>query len=154
MPKRKIFRQGFLPFASVIAAMTVIASAMPALAETITLVERATTDGTVDTNDKGDTAGDILVFSNEVFDEANTAKVGTDNGWCVRTVVGTAWECFWTTSLDGGQITVEGPFLDGKDSTLAVTGGTGKYSGAKGEMVLHSRNAEGSEYDFKFNLTQ
>ena len=35
---------------------------------------------------------------------------------------------------------------------LAVTGGTGKYRGARGEMKLHARDAKGSEYDFTFNL--
>ena len=47
----------------------------------------------------------------------------------IRTAVGKAWECFWTLSLEDGQITVEGPFLDGKDSMLAITGGTGVYAG-------------------------
>ena len=51
-----------------------------------------------------------------------------------------------------GQITVEGPFLDAGDSVLAVTGGTGKYAGARGDMNLHARNPEGSEYDFVYNL--
>jgi allene oxide cyclase len=35
---------------------------------------------------------------------------------------------------------------------LAVTGGTGDYGGAKGEMKLHARDAKGSEYDFIYNL--
>ena len=43
-----------------------------------------------------------------------------------------------------------GPFLDAGDSALAVTGGTGAYAGAKGEMTLHARNAEGTEYDFGY----
>jgi hypothetical protein len=66
--------------------------------------------------------------------------------------VGKAWECFWTLSLSDGQITVEGPFFDAGDSTLAVTGGTGAYAGVRGEMGLHARNAEGSEYDFRYKL--
>ena len=37
----------------------------------------------------------------------------------------------------------EGPFIDGK----------AKFTGAKGYMIRHSRNAEGSEFGFKFNLT-
>ena len=55
-------------------------------------------------------------------------------------------------TLAGGSIVVEGPFLDAGDSTLAVTGGTGRYRGADGEMRLHARNAQGSEYDFTFTL--
>ncbi|HSE75987.1 MAG TPA: allene oxide cyclase family protein, partial [Dongiaceae bacterium] len=87
-------------------------------------------------------------------DEANAKQLGSDNGWCIRTVPGKAWECFWTLSLADGQITVEGPFLDAGDSVLAVTGGTGKYAGARGEMKLHARDAKGSEYDFVYNLVE
>ena len=80
--------------------------------------------------------------------------LGTDNGWCVRTVVGKAWECFWTMSLADGQITVEGPFLDAGDSTLAITGGTGAYAGVSGEMKLHARDDKGTEYDFVYMLSR
>ena len=41
----------------------------------------------------------------------------------------TEWECTWTTLLAGGHITVEGPYYDdGTNTTLAITGGTGKYT--------------------------
>src|SRR3954469_17031061 len=60
---------------------------------TITVVEHATTDTTTDTGAKGDTVGDILTFANDVFDAADAAKVGTDNGSCLRTVEGAAYEC-------------------------------------------------------------
>jgi allene oxide cyclase len=138
-------------------AAAILALAAPAWAdgpEHLNLVERATSDAVLDTGTQGDSAGDILTFANEIFDETNTTKVGDDNGWCIRIVPGKAWECFWTVTLAEGQITVEGPFLDGKDSALAVTGGTGKHAGARGEMLLHARNAEGTEYDFKYNLME
>ena len=122
--------------------------------ERLAVVERAANDVVTDTGVSGDTVGDILTFANEVYDEANTTKVGTDNGWCVRTVVGKAWECFWTMSLADGQITVEGPFMDAGDSTLAVTGGTGAYAGVGGEMKLHARDDKSSEYDFVYMLNR
>jgi allene oxide cyclase len=120
--------------------------------EQLTVVERASTDAVTDTGAAGDSAGDVLTFVNEVYDQANKTLVGHDNGWCVRTVAGSAWECFWTLTLNDGQITVEGPFYDGKDSMLAVTGGTGAYTGAHGEMKLHARDAAGSAYDFVYSL--
>ena len=120
----------------------------------LTFIEHATTDTVIDTGAKGDSSGDLLTFSNEVFDAQDKEKVGTDSGWCIRIVAGKSWECFWTLSIADGQITVEGPFLDAGDSVLAVTGGTGKYAGARGEMALHSRDAKGSAYDFKYNLMQ
>jgi allene oxide cyclase len=139
---------------ALLSGIALAASAAAASAETMKVVERATTDAVTETGDEGDSAGDILTFANELYDEANANKVGTDNGWCVRTVVGVAWECFWTASLADGQITVEGPFLDAGDSVLAITGGTGKYAAVRGEMKLHARNEEGSEYDFVYELAE
>ncbi len=120
--------------------------------ETITLVERAASDTVTDLGAKGDSAGDILTFANEIYDKANAKKAGSDNGWCARPVVGKAWECIWTTTLAEGQITVEGPFYDTADSELAITGGTGEYAEASGSLALHARNDKGTEYDFVFKL--
>jgi allene oxide cyclase len=119
--------------------------------QTLTVIEHATTDATTDTGDPGDTAGDILTFANDVFDAADKAKVGTDQGYCIRVVPKTSYECTWTTFLDGGQIVVNGPFFDAEDSTLAITGGTGRYSGARGEMELHSREG-GTKFAFVFHI--
>ena len=131
-----------------LAGAILIAGASNASAETITLIERATTDAVLDLGASGDSAGDILTFANELYDEKNTKLVGSDNGWCIRTVPGKAWECSWVANLAEGQITVEGPFLDSGDSVLAITGGTGIYAKARGEMKLRARDAKGSEYDF------
>jgi allene oxide cyclase len=117
----------------------------------LTVIEHATTDVTTDTGAPGDSVGDILTFANEVFDSADKHKVGTDQGYCVRVVVGSSYECNWTTTLADGQITVEGPFLDAGDSTLAITGGTGRYADASGFMKLHSL-AGGTEFACEFHL--
>jgi hypothetical protein len=116
----------------------------------IAVFERATTDTLVDLPPAGDSLGDTLTFANEVFDARTGKKVGTDQGHCVRTVVGEAFECFWTTFLPRGQITVQGPFYDAADSTLAITGGTGAYRNARGSMDLHARSA--TEFDFVFHI--
>ena len=71
--------------------------------KTLTVVEHATTDATTDTGDPGDTAGDVLTFANDVFNAADTAKVGTDQGYCIRVVKGASYECNWTTLLPGGH---------------------------------------------------
>ena len=55
--------------------------------KTIRVVERATTDTSVDLGETGDSIGDLLAFGNELFDHRNQRKVGTDQGSCVRTVV-------------------------------------------------------------------
>jgi hypothetical protein len=121
-------------------------------AEQLKLVERPVGETTVDLAAKGDSVGDMLVFANGVFDAANKTQVGADQGYCVRTVVGKSWECFWTLTLAAGQITVEGPFRDVGDSLLVVTGGTGKYAGAKGSLKLHPRDPTPTGYDFIYDL--
>lgn len=138
-------------------AIAAVGSAMaiaPAAAEPqeLKVIEHATTDAVTDTGAEGDSAGDILTFANEVFDADDKAKIGTNQGICFRTVVGKAWECFWTLSLDKGQITVEGPFYDTGDSVLAITGGTGDYAAAQGEMALSPIGTDGNAYSFIYRL--
>jgi allene oxide cyclase len=120
--------------------------------KTIRVVERATTDAPVDNAPAGDSIGDLLAFGNELFDHRNQKKVGTDQGSCVRTVVGQAYECSWTNSLARGQIVVQGPFLDAGDSVLAITGGTGAYRNARGTMDLHVRSE--TEFEFTFHINK
>jgi len=100
-----------------------------------------------------DAIGDQLPFHNPIFDKTNTMQVGTDQGNCVRIEVGVSWECMWTTSLKGGQITVEGPFLDsGAPTQLAITGGTGRYASAGGWMLLRPNATDKTLFDFVFHL--
>ena len=122
--------------------------------KTVHVVEHAITDTVVDVGPQGDSRGDLLAFANPVFDPADKKQVGSDSGNCVRTDPGKLFECNWTTFLDGGQITVEGPFFDsGADSMLSIIGGTGIYRDAHGQMKLHARgNPVGSEFDFIFIL--
>jgi allene oxide cyclase len=125
----------------------------PAAAEQeLKMVEHATTDAVTDTGAKGDSAGDILTFANEVFDADDKNKIGTNQGICFRTLVGKAWECFWTVSLEKGQLTVEGPFHDSGDWVLAITGGTGEYAGALGEMALSAHGTDGKAYNFTYKI--
>jgi hypothetical protein len=121
--------------------------------KTITVIEHATTDETTDTGANGDSAGDILTFANDVFDRSDTHKVGTDQGYCIRTVAGVSYECNLTTLLEGGSIVVEGPFYDAKDSVLAITGGTGRYRKARGSMKLSARE-NGTKFAFVFHIAR
>ena len=73
-------------------------------------------------------------------------------GFCIRiSPTKGNWTCEWTTFLAKGQINVAGPFYDTKNSVLAITGGTGAYRKARGEMNLNSLMG-GKEYDFIFHL--
>ena len=123
----------------------------------IHVVEHAITDTVQMFHPPKESRGDVLGFHNPVFNASDTRRIATDNGYCIRTVAtgNTEWECTWTTLLPGGHLTVEGPFFDdGTNTTLAITGGTGKYAGADGSMLLHATgHPVGSEFDFIFNLT-
>jgi hypothetical protein len=138
--------------ATIAAGALVAAGPASADPQELKVIEHATTDAVTDTGAKGDSAGDVLTFANEVFDADNKNKVGTDQGHCIRTVAGKAWECFWTLSLDKGQLTVEGPFYDAGDSVLAITGGTGAFAGAQGEMALSAYGTKGDAYTFIYKI--
>jgi allene oxide cyclase len=118
---------------------------------TVHVIEHAVTDTVVQSGGKGDKTGNLLTFHNKVFNTADKQQVGRDQGFCTRIVPGVSYECMWTTFLAGGQITVEGPFLDKANTVLAITGGTGRYRDARGRMNLVSRHG-GSEFDFIFHL--
>jgi len=126
---------------------------------TIELVEHADNETVIHTEGNGgmeDTVGDLLVFANPVFDKANATQVATDQGSCVRTVVGKSFECEWTIFLNNGQITVTGPFNDVGNSELSITGGTGAFETARGEMHLGNERKPPPgkvEFDFVYHVT-
>jgi allene oxide cyclase len=125
--------------------------AASASARVLTITEHATTDATTDTGAPGDSAGDLLTWHNALFNAADTRRVGRDQGYCLRIVPGVSYECAWTSHLRHGQLMVQGPFYDAGDSVLAITGGTGRYAGARGSMHLHAL-AGGTKYRFAFHL--
>ena len=79
--------------------LTVATADADRAATRMTVVERAVSDAVVDLAPEGDSAGDLLTFANPVYDRTNSRKVGRDQGSCIRTVVGKAWQCSWTTWL-------------------------------------------------------
>jgi allene oxide cyclase len=121
-------------------------------AKVVHVVERATTDAVTNGDPNADKLGNVLTFANKVYDSANKTKVGSDQGYCIRVVVGKTWECNWTTFLKSGSLTVEGKFSDTGNTVLAITGGTGAYAGARGEMNLNYHNKKGTAFDFIFHV--
>jgi allene oxide cyclase len=165
MPSLGSGRRGTPALSTLVAMIAAgLISAAPALARTtgrahasgntITVVEHAITDTEVPLAPGGkDEKGDILTFNNPVFNEANTTQVGHDEGFCTRVAPDQKiWECLWTTFVHGGQITVQGPFYDNRNSVLSITGGTGDFRTARGQMELLSRDG-GAQFDFVFQLS-
>jgi hypothetical protein len=100
-------------------------------------------------NPKGPAAqGDRTVFRSNLFDKDDEKKrVGETNGTCTTTLAedtGGAEECVVTYNLPGGQLTVQGmvfgiltegsPTLPPPSFDNAITGGTGKFDRARGQV--------------------
>jgi len=141
--------------AAMIMATAAFLTAPTAAADPIvlTVIEHATTDAVADIGAKGDSAGDILTFANDVFDASNTNKVGTDQGVCIRVLPKVSWDCRWTLNLPEGQLMVQGPFFDQANSVLAIVGGTGQYAGARGDMQLNHIVPDDSSFQFVYRLS-
>jgi allene oxide cyclase len=108
----------------------------------------------VDIGPNGDSMGDLNPFSDPIYDATNKTKIGSESGSCIRTIVGKLWECNWTVFLKRGQISVEGPsYDDSANSVLAIIGGTGIYSNARGELKVHGLNKAGTLADYTFYLS-
>ena len=153
MPKSvRLLSFGVVAVIAVAAGDLIATGRATAAPQELIVTEHATTDTVTDTGASGDTAGDVLTFANEVFDAEDRNRVGTNQGYCMRMVPGKAWECFWTLSLASGQITVEGPFYDTGDSVLAITGGTGAFANAQGDMLLSPIGTEGTAFRFTYRL--
>jgi allene oxide cyclase len=139
--------------AGLIAAVPAIARTARAAGSTVTVVEHANTDTEIPTGGGKDVKGNILTFVNPVFNASDTKQVGHDEGFCTRLDPKQGvWECLWTTFLKGGQITVQGPFYDTRNSTMSITGGTGAYKNDRGQMKLKALDG-GKKYDFAFQLS-
>jgi hypothetical protein len=97
----------------------------------------------LDFNETGPSVGDQVVFTDNLFQ--NGKRVGEDHGQCaIARITGTGAsgsitvECHVTLVLAAGQITIQGVATftgEGpQTNVLAVTGGTGAYQTAHGQI--------------------
>jgi len=121
----------------------------------LNVVEHATTDDIrIHGGSAADNIGDVVTFTNDIYNSSNTKRLGQDHGFCIRLAVGKSMECHWTLMLPEGQIIADGPVFDHTDTLMAVTGGTGEWVGARGEVSIHARDPKNSSYDFHYRLLQ
>lgn len=133
-----------------LAAAVVLAGAGTALAvapasadETLRLVTVAVPDRNTDLDlgEPGPSTGDTQVFLDDVQRDGET--VGTTAGSCTVTALSEtrlAVACTATLTLPEGSLTIQGagdedPAVGPTGFTWAVTGGTGRYAGAGGEVT-------------------
>ena len=104
---------------------------------------KTTEQSFVDVGEKGDSLGDQFIF-HDVLRQAGE-RVGHDGGVCTITSVEQSQaQCLVTAWLSDGQITIQGLVVETEDSpsrlVFAVTGGTGQYEGASGEVHVIERS--------------
>jgi hypothetical protein len=105
------------------------------------------------TGKKGTRAGDNALVSLTLYSDSNlTRVVGTATYSCTFNFAQEA-ACDGQFDLGGGTIIALGPArLDGSEITLAVTGGTGRYAGAHGQVTSTTPNAKKNMQIFRFDL--
>jgi hypothetical protein len=96
----------------------------------------------VDVGAEGESVGDYFVFSDDLYKHGHL--VGTLEGQCTVTRIDEEagafhQQCLVTAVLPKGQLTVQGAIVFDADSpedrvTLAITGGTGRFADAAGQV--------------------
>ena len=106
----------------------------------------------VDLDPQGSSQGDMRVVNAPLYNQSGKQKVGRFDLFCVSTDPADEAnekyhmaQCTYTYTLAGGEITAQGvsafPKLSKIPPTVvdAVSGGTGKYAGVRGEVSLQTR---------------
>jgi hypothetical protein len=97
----------------------------------------------VDTGKPGPSVGDLAIHSDDVLRE-DGSQAGTFRQVCTLTdLVGSpftsTFECTGSITLKDGTIAMEGPFNPSQpENVAAITGGTGHYTTAQGEIVVRA----------------
>ena len=97
-----------------------------------------------------DSVGDQDVFNGKLF--VGSKQVGTDGGVCTLVELPSIYHCNATDWFDEGQLTIQfvGDFSSTEPGHFAITGGTGAYRGASGE-VKYVAKPDGADVTFRFS---
>ena len=99
-----------------------------------------------------DSIGDEDVFTADFH--RGDRKVGFDGGVCKLVRLPALFHCIATNALPKGDLTVQflADFQNPRPGNLAITGGTGRYKGAAGEVV-YVDNPDPQPDDVTFRFT-
>jgi hypothetical protein len=118
---------------------------------TLTVVGKDPENKVLDLGAQGPTQGDIRVTNAPIYDKSGKERIGRFDLLCAITDPADEpsekahmAQCTKTFTLAGGQISVQGleayPNLSGLSPGVnAISGGTGKYSGVRGEQRFEVR---------------
>jgi hypothetical protein len=119
---------------------------------TITIKARSQIDRVqlVDNAPAGDSAGDVLVFTEKLFD-SHGKQIGSDAAVCTRLFDATS-VCTGIYKLRGGQVMVQ-LLQPGPTGTYdqAITGGTGRFAGARGTVTV-AQKPGGDRFTFRIRV--
>ena len=122
----------------------------------IRVTEIIVQEAEIDLGEPGDSLGDQFVTSSDLFRAGE--KVGVDGVVCtlvrLEPMVSATSQCVATAEFRKGQITVQGLLTfseetEGEPFLLAITGGTGKYKEAHGELKVVQMSETESRLTFK-----
>jgi hypothetical protein len=118
---------------------------------TLTVVGKTPENEVLDLGAQGPSQGDLRVTNAPIYDESGKERIGRFDLFCAITDPADESsekahmaQCTKTFTLPGGQISVQGveayPKLSGLSPGVnAISGGTGKYAGVKGEQRYEVR---------------
>jgi hypothetical protein len=118
---------------------------------TLTVVGKNPENKVLDLGAQGPTQGDLHVTNAPIYDKSERKRIGRFDLFCAITDPADEpsekahmAQCTKTFTLPGGQISVEGveayPNLSGlAPGVNAISGGTGKYAGVRGEQRFKVR---------------
>ena len=131
-------------------------------AQTIKLFALTVQIKQIDMGDRGFSLGDQIVFSDDLLTAKGGTRVGFDGGVCTVVRVDDAasgtgtLECPVTLALPSGQLFTVGLIriangaLTGTQ-TVAVTGGTGHFRGAQGELAVQFLSLTEANFTISLN---
>jgi hypothetical protein len=96
-----------------------------------------------------DSVGDQIAFNGRFF--AGGEQVAREGGVCTLVELPSIYHCNATNWFEKGKLTVQfiGDFSSTEPGHFAITGGTGAYRGASGE-VLYVGTPDGANVTFRF----
>jgi hypothetical protein len=112
-------------------------------ASTLHLYEHDTSQASIDLGAHGDSEGDQFIFAGDAFDRKGGTMLGRAGGSCTTMSTGAKGEvlCVVNFALRHGEIATQGllvaaDLFGGKKLTYPITGGTGRYRGARGQASV------------------
>jgi hypothetical protein len=112
---------------------------------TFRLIEVRTQVVPVDLPPSGGSTGDEFILGGNLRNAADMGKVGTSNDVCITlSPNGAPLQCSGVITLKSGTINIAGNASGGPNFKLAITGGTGAYDEARGQLVA-SPTSNGNE---------